>query len=1029
MNEISAAVVDKPPVVPGPAKPAEAPQGAPRHVFLIDGSGFIFRAYFARARDPKAERFQRKSDGMATEVVMIFSNMLDKYRRETDADRMAVIFDASGGSFRNTIYDQYKANRREMPEDLIPQLEHVRRAADAFDICRIEMDGFEADDLIATYTRQAVEAGAKVTILSSDKDLMQLVGDRVTMRDPMTDRLIGAAEVSEKFGVGPDKVIDVQALFGDSIDNVPGVKGISVETAAQLVSEWGNLETLLERAQDMDAFESFASEMAGELESRIYELAGKKFNIGSTKQLGEVLFDQLKLPGGQKAKTGNYAVGSEVLKSLAANGSEIAGLILSWRFYSKLPGYGELLRSQATQARLSKVLVKLDEDVPVPRPLSALEVKPYDPDKLFPFLDEMELRALKSRIAQRLSATPAAAGAAVERSEPVVPEIPPFTAPKSYALLDTLEGLDHWIEAAQEAGIVAVWPEGSRPAGVAQGRPELAGVALAVAPGLAAYVPLAPRRGDLDAAILRLKPLFEDPGVLKIGHDAKGLARLLRPYGIALGPSDCTMLMSYVLDGGQFDHAVDSLVRRSFGHELTPRKELVGTGKSLVAVAEVPAERARDFAAERADAALRLHIGLKARLVRDKMTAFYETIERPLVPVVAAMEDAGIKVDRLALGELSRDFAGRIAAIERAIFRAVGHDFNIGSTKQLGDVLFEQLGLPGGKKGKTGAYGTDASILEELAPLHEAPRLVLEWRQLTKLKSTYADALTEEIDAATGRVHTSYALAATATGRFSSTEPNLQNIPVRTEEGRRIRRAFVAEPGHLLLSADYSQIELRLAAHVADIPELRQAFRDGLDIHALTASQVFGVPLAAMDPLTRRRAKAINFGILYGISAFGLGQQIGVPQAEAADYIRAYFARFPAIRAYMERVRSDCRSAGYVETIFGRKCFIPGIRDAHQARRAAAERQAINAPLQGSAADIIRRAMARIPPALDAAGLNGRMLLQVHDELLFEVPEAEVEATAALVKTVMEGACAPRLELSVPLVVETGHGASWDAAH
>ena len=498
---------------------------------------------------------------------------------------------------------------------------------------------------------------------------------------------------------------------------------------------------------------------------------------------------------------------------------------------------------------------------------------------------------------------------------------------------------------------------------------------------------------------------------------------------MALAPYDCTMLMSYVLDGGQFDHGIESLVRRACGHELTSLKELIGTGKSLIAFAAVPPNRARDFAAERADAALRLHAALKARLVRDRMTAFYETIERPLVPVVAAMEQAGIKVDRAALAELSRDFAGRIAEIEQAIFRAVGNDFNIGSTKQLGDVLFEKLGLPGGKKGKTGAYGTDASILEELAPLHEVPRHVLEWRQLTKLKSTYADALTEQIDPETGRVHTSYALAATATGRFSSTEPNLQNIPVRTEEGRRIRRAFIADPGHLLLSADYSQIELRLAAHVAEVPELKEAFRDGDDIHALTASQVFGVPLAQMDAATRRRAKAINFGIIYGISAFGLGQQIGVPQAEAAEYIRAYFARFPAIRAYMERVKTECRSAGYVETIFGRKCFIPGIRDANPARRAGAERQAINAPLQGTAADIIRRAIARIPAALAQAGLGARMLLQVHDELLFEVPEAEADDTAQIAKAVMEGACAPRCELSVPLVVETGRGRSWDEAH
>jgi DNA polymerase I len=931
---------------------AQAPSAAPHHVFLIDGSGFIFRAYFARAKDPKAERFQRKSDGMATEVVMHFSNMLDKYLRDTDADYIAVIFDASGRSFRNEIYDQYKANRREMPDDLAPQLAHVRQAADAFSVCRIEMENFEADDLIATYARHAVEAGSKVTILSSDKDMMQLVADgSIMMRDPMTDRPIAEAEVREKFGVGPDKVVEVQALCGDSTDNVPGVPGIGVKTAAELINTYGDLETLLARANEI-----------------------------------------------------------------------------------KQPKRREALIENAAKARLSKELVKLDDGVPLPCPLSALKVKPYDPEKLFPFLDEMELRALKSRIERRLDIT---APLPTGPSEPLIPEIPPFTAQHTYALVDTIEGLDHWIEAAYQAGAVAIWPEASAVAG---SRPALAGIGLALAPGLAAYVPLTHRAaGTLDlggaagfapeTAIERLRPLLEDPGVLKIGHDVKTAAHLLSRYGVQLAPYDCTMLMSYVIDGGQFEHSIEEVVRRSVAHELTPLKQLVGTGKSLIAFAEVPPEAARDFVAERADAALRLHMLLKARVVRDRMTAFYETIERPLAPVVAAMECQGIKVDRAALAELSRDFTRRIAEIEQTIFRAVGNSFNIGSTKQLGDVLFEKLGLPGGKKGKTGAYGTDASILEELAPWHEVPEQVLEWRQLTKLKSTYADALAEEIDHETRRVHTSYALAVAATGRFSSNNPNLQNIPIRTEEGRRIRRAFVAEPGHLLLSADYSQIELRLAAHVADVPELKQAFRDGVDIHALTASQVFGVPLAVMDANTRRRAKAINFGIIYGISAFGLGAQIGVPQAEAGAYIRAYFDRFPAIRAYMERIKTDCRRTGYVETIFGRKCFISGIRDANPARRAGAERQAINAPLQGSAADIIKRAMGRIPAALAGAGLKARMLLQVHDELLFEVPEAEADDTAQVVKGVMEGACAPRCELSVPLVVETGRGRNWDEAH
>src|SRR5215469_16211336 len=937
---------------PQPAAAAHTPSAAPHHVFLIDGSGFIFRAYFARAKDPSAERFQRKSDGMATEVVMHFSNMLDKYLRDTDADHIAVIFDASGRSFRNEIYDQYKANRREMPDDLAPQLVHVRQAADAFGVRRIEMEGFEADDLIATYARHAVEAGAKVTILSSDKDMMQLVtDDRVVMRDTMTDRPIGEAEVREKFGVGPDKVIDVQALCGDITDNVPGVPGIGVKTAAELINTYGDLETLLAHA-------------------------------------GEI----------------------------------------------KQPKRRQALIENEAKARLSKELVKLDDKVPLPCALSALRVKPYDTEKLFPFLDEMELRALKSRIARRLDIN---APIPTGPMEPVIPDIPPFTAPRTYALVDTIEGLGHWIEAAEQAGAVALWPEASAVAGT---RPVLCGIALALAPSLAAYVPIGHRAPDglpldgggelsLELAIEKLRPLLEDAGVLKIGHDVKTATHLLSRYGVALAPYDCTMLMSYVLDGGQFEHTIENLVGRSFAHELPALKELVGTGKSLITFAEVPRERARDFAAERADAVLRLHMLLKARLVREKMTAFYETIERPLAPVVAAMEREGIRVDPAALAELSRDFEQRIAGIEQAIYRDVGNEFNIGSTKQLGDVLFEKLQLPGGKKGKTGAYGTDASILEELAPLHPVPGQVLEWRQLTKLKSTYADALADEIDGDSGRVHTSYALAVAATGRFSSNNPNLQNIPIRTEEGRKIRRAFVAEPGHLLLSADYSQIELRLAADVADVPELKQAFRDGIDIHALTASQVFGVPLAQMDANTRRRAKAINFGIIYGISAFGLGQQIGVPQAEAGAYIRAYFERFPAIRAYMERIKTDCRRTGYVETIFGRRCFIPGIRDPNPARRAGAERQAINAPLQGSAADIIKRAMARIPAALAREKVRARMLLQVHDELLFEAPEAEVEHTAEVVKAVMEGACAPHCELSVPLVVETGWAGSWDEAH
>ncbi|HEX3954963.1 MAG TPA: DNA polymerase I [Stellaceae bacterium] len=929
---------------------AAAGSAAPHHVFLIDGSGFIFRAYHAL---PPLTR----ADGTPTSAVLGFSNMLAKLLSETDADHIAVVFDAAGSSFRNRIYDAYKANRGPPPDDLIPQFALVREATDAFSVCRIEMADFEADDLIATYARHAVEAGADVTIVSSDKDMMQLVNDKVAMLDPIKNRPIGDAEVREKFGVGPDKVIDVQALCGDSVDNVPGVPGIGVKTAAELINTYGDLETLLARAAEI-----------------------------------------------------------------------------------KQPKRRQSLIDNEAKARLSKELVKLDDAVPLPCPLVDLRVKPLDGNKLLPFLQAMEFRALATRMSQRLAEPTASVAiiAAAGPSEPIIPEIPPFTAERTYAVVDTLDGLEHWIEAATQAGSVAIFAAASAVAGT---RPELCGLSLALAPGLAAYLPLAHRAAGLleaadsgsnlplDAALARLKPLFEDRGVLKIGHDMKGMAHLLLRYGITIAPYDCTMLMSYVLDGGQVEHSIEELTRRTLTHELIGTKEVLGTGKSLISFAAITTARGRDFAAERADAALRLHMLLKARLVREKMTAFYETIERPLVPVVAAMEHAGVKVDRAALAELSADFARRIADSETAIWRDVGNEFNIGSTKQLGDVLFEKLQLPGGKKGKTGAYGTDASILETLSPLHTVPARVLEWRQLTKLKSTYADALGEEIDRDTGRVHTSFALAATATGRLSSSEPNIQNIPIRTEEGRKIRRAFVAEPGHLLLSADYSQIELRLAAHVADIVELKQAFRNGDDIHALTASEVFGVPLAQMDAATRRRAKAINFGIIYGISAFGLGNQIGVPQSEAAEYIRAYFDRFPGIRAYMERIKTDARRTGYVETIFGRKCYIPGIRDTNPARRGGAERQAINAPLQGSAADIIKRAMTRLPAALEQAGLKARMLLQVHDELLFEASEAEVEATAAVAKTVMEGACAPHCELSVPLVVETGWASSWDAAH
>jgi DNA polymerase-1 len=946
--------IANPPAPAGSGAATPAP-GKPSHVYLIDGSGFIFRAYHALP-------WLNRSDGTPTNAVYGFVNMLLKLVQESDADAIAVVFDASGVTFRNRIYDAYKAHRPEPPDDLVPQFKLVREATEAFNICQIEATDYEADDLIATYARLFKEQGTRVTIVSSDKDLMQLVDDQVGMLDTIKTpaKVIGAAEVKEKFGVGPDKVIDVQALCGDSVDNVPGVPGIGVKTAAELINQWGTLENLLEHAAEI-----------------------------------------------------------------------------------KQPKRRQSLIDFAEQARLSKRLVTLDLDVPLPCPLEALALKPADPQKLIDFLKRQEFRKIVDRIQSRRVQVPGTRETGDDGSAPLAVAVQKDFADRTYTLVQTVEELDRWIAAAHEGGFVAIEAMTRAPE---ETLAELVGIALALGPGKACYVPLghrapgaqgsldfAPAEGPeqipLDQAVPRLKALLEDPAVLKIGHNVKYPIHVLARYGIAMAPTDCTMLLSYVLDGVQHGHALDELASLNLGHEMAKFRDVCGSGKTLIGFAEADLDKALGYAAELVDVMIRLHPVFKRRLIAEHMAGFYETVERPLSAVVAEMERAGVKVDRTELSRLSEDFAGRMAALEREAYTLAGHEFNIGSPKQIGDVLFGELGLEGGRKGKTGAYGTDAAILEQLALTHDLPRRILDWRQLSKLKSTYADALVGEIKAETGRVHTCFQLAATSTGRLSSTEPNVQNIPIRTEEGRKIRRAFVAEPGHLLLSADYSQIELRLAADMAGIDALKEAFQKGVDIHALTASQVFGVPVEGMDPNIRRRAKAINFGIIYGISAFGLATQLAVAQAEAADYIKAYFARFPGIRDYMEKTKAECRERGYVETLFGRKCYIPGIRDANVARRQGAERQAINAPLQGTAADIIKRAMIRLPAALKAAGLKARMLLQVHDELLFEVPEAEAEATAALVKTVMEAAPAPRAKLSVPLVVETGWATNWDEAH
>jgi DNA polymerase I len=946
--------------IPTRTGPAQASPATARHVYLIDGSGFIFRAYHALP-------WLNRSDGTPTNAVYGFVNMLLKLVQESDADAIAVVFDASGVTFRNRIYDAYKAHRPEPPDDLVPQFKLVREATEAFNICQIEATDYEADDLIATYARLFKAQGTRVTIVSSDKDLMQLVDDQVGMLDTIKTppKVIGAAEVKEKFGVGPDKVIDVQALCGDSVDNVPGVPGIGVKTAAELINQWGDLENLLDHA-------------------------------------GEI----------------------------------------------KQPKRRQSLIDFAEQARISKRLVTLDLDVPLPCPLEALALRPADPQKLIDFLKAQEFRKIVDRVQSRRVQVPGTREAGDDGSAPLAVAVQKDFADRSYALVDTIDELDRWIAAAHEMGFVALETMTRAPE---ETLADVVGVALAVAPGRACYVPLAhsasagqaslalggldlapaegPRQIPQDAALARLKPLLEDHAVLKIGHNVKYPIHVLARHGIEVAPTDCTMLMSYALDGVQHGHALDELASLHLGHEMAKYRDVCGSGKTLIGFGEAGLDKALGYAAELVDVMIRLHPVFKRRLVVERMTGFYETVERPLAPVVAAMERAGIKVDRGELSRLSEDFAARMAEYEREAYALAGHEFNIGSPRQIGDVLFGELGLEGGRKGKTGAYGTDAAILEQLALTHDLPRRILDWRQLQKLKSTYADALVGEIKQETGRVHTCFQLAATSTGRLSSTEPNVQNIPIRTEEGRKIRRAFVAEPGHLLLSADYSQIELRLAADMAGIDALKEAFRRGIDIHALTASEVFGVPVEGMDPNTRRRAKAINFGIIYGISAFGLAAQLAVPQGEAAEYIKAYFARFPGIRAYMDKTKAECREKGYVETLFGRKCYIPGIRDANVARRQFAERQAINAPLQGTAADIIKRAMIRLPGKLAEAGLKARMLLQVHDELLFEVPEDEAERTAALVKSVMEAAPAPRATLSVPLVVETGWATNWDDAH
>ncbi len=928
-----------------------------QHLALVDGSGYIFRAY--HAIPPMTRR-----DGVQVNAVYGFTRMLMRLLQDSKADHIAVIFDAGRGTFRDAIYSEYKAHRPDPPDDLVPQFPLVREATRALGVPSIELDGYEADDLIATYARQAVKQGGRVTIVSSDKDLMQLVGDGIEMLDPIRERTIGPAEVREKFGVGPEKVIDVQALAGDATDNVPGVAGIGVKTAAQLIEQFGDLETLLARANEIPQ-----------------------------------------------------------------------------------PKRREALINGAEAARISKRLVTLKDDVPVVEPLENLFVHDYDKARLIAFLQANNFKSILTQFgAPTGSGSPIQPGAApppavieptgtavaVSAQTQIPAAAPVPTGPAQYDVIQTEDALAAWVAQARDTGMVAIAVQADGPDPM---KARLVGIAVSVAPGRAGYIPIR-HRGDLadapealipEATVLALlKPVLEDRSVLKIGNDIKTVLKLFANAGIAVTPVEDTLVLSFDLDGATHGHETAELADRILGQKTLPLADVVGSGRTVVAFENAPLAKARDYVAEQAEVSLRLRHQMRPRLLAEHMVTVYETLDRPLIPVLAAMEVAGIKVDRGELEGMSVEFGRRMVELEADIQRLAGMEFNVGSPKQLGDVLFDKLGLPGGKKSsKTGAYATGAEVLEELIPLHPLPQKVLDWRQIAKLKSTYADALVTEINPRTGRVHTTYGLAGASTGRLSSNDPNLQNIPIRTEEGRRIRKAFIAEPGHVLLSADYSQIELRLVAHVAQIEGLKQAFADGQDIHAITAAQVFGIPVKGMDPMIRRRAKAINFGIIYGISAFGLANQLGIPQAEARTYIDAYFSKYPEIRTYMEAAKDEARKQGYVATLFGRKCYVPGIRDKNPAHRAFSERAAINAPIQGGAADIIKRAMVRLPDALRDAGSKARMLLQVHDELVFEVPEAEVETTRALIKQVMEAAA----KLSVPLVVDTGFARSWADAH
>ena len=986
------------------------------HVFLVDGSGYIFRAYHA------LPPINRKSDGLQLNAVFGFCNMLWKLLRDMKDDEkpthLAVVFDRSEKTFRTKMYPDYKAHRPEPPDDLRPQFGLIREAVHAFDLPCLEQDGFEADDLIATYVREACEAGATSTIVSSDKDLMQLVNDRVVMLDTMKDKRIGRAEVIEKFGVPPDKVIEVQSLIGDSTDNVPGVPGIGVKTAAQLIGEYGDLETLLGRASEIKQ------------DKRRQTLIDNADMARLSKKL-VTLDDRVKLD----VPIGDLAVHEPDHKRLIA--------------FLKAMEFSSLTRRVAEHAGIEVAEIEPDAKLSVRGGASSLPQ----------LADEVASDAKREAVGGRatsVSPRSPAGGAGKPDTEhgALTPKMlaaarldaahrQTFDRSK-YETVRSLDRLHAWIARARDLGTLAIDTETTN---LDPMQAELCGFSLALAPNEACYVPLSHRQGGDGggglfqgevapdqiaerAALDALKPLLEDRGVLKIGQNLKFDWQIFAVRGIDIAPYDDTLLMSYVVDAGRSDHGLDPLAQRYFNHKTIDFNEVTKAGKTRMTFDCVEINKAAEYAAEDADVTLRLWQVLKPRLTAERMLNVYETLERPLLRVLGLMERRGISIDRQVLSRLSGEFAQEAAGLEAEIGKLAGGPVNVGSPKQIGDILFGKLGLPGGTKTKTGQWATGARLLEDLAEQgHELPQKILEWRQVSKLKSTYTDALPGFVNPTTHRVHTSYALAATTTGRLSSSEPNLQNIPVRTADGRKIRRAFIADPGQKLVSADYSQIELRLLAEIAGIEQLRKAFRDGLDIHAMTASEMFGVPVKDMPGEVRRRAKAINFGIIYGISAFGLANQLGIGREEAGAYIKKYFERFPGIRDYIEDTKAFAKKNGYVLTLFGRKCHYPDIGASNASIRSFNERAAVNARLQGTAADIIRRAMIRMDATLAKKKLGAQMLLQVHDELVFEVPESEVDKTLPVVTAVMEDAPLPALGLSVPLRVEAHAADNWDAAH